>query len=79
MKINGKEIAKSGFVTDMSRFAICNKEDIPENFLNKFVKFYPLSELPRLFEESKDPLKFIYDFIEYRTTYVGQGETAIFE
>lgn len=79
MKINGKVITKSGFITDGSRFAICNEEDIPENFLNEFVKFYPIDKLPKIYTESKDPFRLIYDFIEYRTTYVGQGEKAIFE
>lgn len=62
---------------DGSRFHICNKDEA-EKFTDEFVKFYSISKIERIYNECKDPFKFIYDFKTLKTI-VGQGENAVFE
>lgn len=76
MIINGIVIKKDGFLYDGTRFHVCNKEDAVK-FTDKFVTYHPLCELEKMYNECKDPFKFIYDFITLKTI-VGQGEKAIF-
>lgn len=77
MKINGTVITKEGFMYDGTRFHICNKDE-SVGFTDDFVRFYPISELEKIYNECKDPFKFIYDFKTLKTI-VGQGEDAVFE
>lgn len=77
MKINGIKIVKEGFMYDGSRFHVCN-EDESVGFTDEFVKYYPKSELEKMYNECADPFKFIYYFRTLKTI-VKQGERAVFE
>lgn len=78
MIINGFQITKSGFLYDGSRFHILNEDEIPQDVLSNFVRYYPISQIEEVWDKCEDPFKFIYDFKTLKTI-VGQGENAVFE